>query len=98
MTGRRERIVKLTLTTKTVRGRRYRESYVKVRVPLYLVEKLGIVAYRVHLDEETGRITLEPVYGGTGSGEVDPAAARAERRQVEGEVLRGPSPCHPATR
>ncbi|AEM39759.1 hypothetical protein Pyrfu_1906 [Pyrolobus fumarii 1A] len=62
MPERRERVVKLTLTTKTVRGRRYRESYVKVRVPLYLVEKLRIVAYRVHLDEETGRIILEPVY------------------------------------
>ncbi len=60
--------MKLTLTTKTVRGRRYRESYVKVRVPLYLVEKLKIVAYRVHLDEETGRILLEPVYGDAESG------------------------------
>ena len=59
-----ERVVKLTLTTKTWRGRRSRDSYVKIRVPLYLVEKLGIVAYRVCLDEETGRITLEPVYAG----------------------------------
>ena len=59
-----ERVVKLTLTTKTWRGRRSRDSYVKVRVPLYLVEKLGIVAYWVCLDEETGRITLEPIYAG----------------------------------
>ncbi len=65
---RRERMVKLTITTKTVRGRKCRDSYVKVRVPLYLVEKLGIVAYRVCLDEETGRIVLEPIYAGRGDG------------------------------
>ena len=56
------RRAKVTVTTKTWRGRRSRTAYVKVSLPLTLVEKLGVREYRVCLDEETGRIVLEPVY------------------------------------
>ncbi len=52
----------MTVTSKTWRGRRSRTAYVKVGLPLTLIERLRIVEYRVCLDEETGRITLEPVY------------------------------------
>jgi len=60
------RRARVTITTKTWRGRRSRTAYVKVTLPLTLVEKLGLREYRICLDEETGRITLEPVYAEDG--------------------------------
>ena len=55
-----ERRVKVTRTTKTVRGRRYGDYYVKIHLPERIVER--VEEYVMHLDEETGRITLEPIY------------------------------------
>ena len=47
-------------TTKTVRGKRYRAYYVKIDLPERIAER--VEAYRVLVDDDTGRITLEPVY------------------------------------
>ena len=59
--GRRgERLARVVRTTKTVRGRRYRSYYVKIDIPERIAER--VEAYRVIIEEETGRITLEPVY------------------------------------
>ena len=55
-----ERRVRVTRTTKTHRGRRYRDYYVKIHLPEYLAER--IEEYIARIDTETGRITLEPVY------------------------------------
>ena len=55
-----ERRVRVTRTTKTVRGQRYKDYYVKIHLPERLAER--VEEYVMHLDEETGRITLEPVY------------------------------------
>ncbi len=55
------RRVRVTRTRRKVGGRYYEDYYVKVKIPKPLVER-GLEAYTVHLDEETGRITLEPVY------------------------------------
>ena len=62
----RERLVSVIRTRRRVRDKYYDDLYVKVKLPKWLVEKLRIVAYRVHIDEETGRITLEPIYAGHG--------------------------------
>ena len=55
-----ERRIRITRTTKTHRGRRYRDYYVKIHLPEYLAER--IEEYIARIDKETGRITLEPVY------------------------------------
>ena len=64
----RERVVSVVRTRRKVRDRYYDDLYVKVKLPKWLVEKLRIVAYRVCLDEETGRIVLEPIYAGEDRG------------------------------
>ncbi len=56
----RERLARVVRTTKTVRGKRYRSYYVKIDIPERIAER--VEAYRVRIEEETGRITLEPVY------------------------------------
>jgi len=56
----RERLARVIRTTKTVRGKRYRSYYVKIDIPERIAER--VEAYRVRIEEETGRITLEPVY------------------------------------
>ncbi|RUM46551.1 MAG: hypothetical protein DSY37_05140 [Hyperthermus sp.] len=60
MRKRKERVVKVVKTTKTVRGRRYPSYYVKIDIPERIAER--VEAYRVVVEEETGRITMEPVY------------------------------------
>jgi len=55
-----ERRVRITRTTKTHRGRRYRDYYVKIHLPEHLAERVD--HYVARIDMETGRITLEPVY------------------------------------
>ena len=55
-----ERRVRIVRTTKTHRGRRYRDYYLKIHLPEYLAER--IEEYIARIDMETGRITLEPVY------------------------------------
>lgn len=57
---RRERLARVVRTTKTVRGKRYPSYYVKIDIPERIAER--VEAYRVRIEEETGRITLEPVY------------------------------------
>jgi len=47
-------------TTKTVRGKRYKTYYVKIDLPERIAER--VEAYRVLVEEDTGRITLEPIY------------------------------------
>ena len=59
---RKERLARVVRTTKTVRGRRYRSYYVKIDLPERIAER--VEAYRVLVDEETGRIVLEPLYRG----------------------------------
>ncbi len=53
------RVVRVTRTSKTVRGRKYKDYYVKIHLPERVAEK--VEAYLVEIDEETGRITLEPL-------------------------------------
>ncbi len=53
------RVVRVTRTTKTVRGKRYRDYYVKIHLPERIAER--VEAYLAEIDEETGRITLEPL-------------------------------------
>jgi hypothetical protein len=61
LAGKRgERLARVVRTTKTVRGKRYRTYYVKIDLPEYIAER--VEAYRVVIEEDTGRITLEPVY------------------------------------
>ena len=55
-----ERLARVVRTTKTVRGKRYPSYYVKIDLPERIAER--VEAYRVLVDEETGRIVLEPVY------------------------------------
>ncbi len=57
----RPRRVRVTRTRRKVGDRYYEDYYVKVKIPKPLVER-GLEAYNVYLDEETGRIVLEPVY------------------------------------
>ena len=54
------RRVRVTRTRRKVGGRYYEDYYVKVKIPKSLAER--VEAYIVYVDEETGRITLEPVY------------------------------------
>ena len=54
------RRVRVTRTRRRVGGRYYEDYYVKVKLPKGLAER--VEAYNVYVDEETGRITLEPVY------------------------------------
>ncbi len=54
-----ERRVRIVRTTKTHRGRRYRDYYVKIHLPEYIAEKVD--HYLARIDTETGRITLEPI-------------------------------------
>ncbi|RUM47993.1 MAG: hypothetical protein DSY37_00720 [Hyperthermus sp.] len=56
----KERVVRVVRTTKTVRGRRYPSYYVKIDIPERIAER--VEAYRVVVEEESGRIMLEPVY------------------------------------
>ena len=65
--GRKERLTRVVRTTKTVRGKRYKTYYVKIDLPERIAER--VKAYRVIIEEETGRITLEPVYSGEEGGE-----------------------------
>jgi len=57
---RKPRRVRVTGTRRRVGGRYYEDYYVKVKIPKPLAER--IEAYTIHLDEETGKVTLEPVY------------------------------------
>ena len=67
MQPRRPRRVKVTRTRRRVGGRYYEDYYVKVKIPKPLAER--VEAYTVLVDEETGRITLEPVYKNGGERE-----------------------------
>ena len=53
------RVVRVTKTTKTVRGKKYRDYYVKVHLPERVAER--VEAYLVEIDEATGRIVLHPL-------------------------------------
>ncbi len=53
------RVVRVTRTTKTVRGKRYRDYYVKIHLPERIAEK--VEAYLVEIDEKTGQIILKPL-------------------------------------
>jgi len=57
----RPRRVRVTRTRRRVGDRYYEDYYVKVKIPKPLVER-GLEAYNVYLDEETGKIILEPIY------------------------------------
>ena len=57
----RPRRVRVTRTRRRVGDRYYEDYYVKVKIPKPLVER-GLEAYNVYLDEETGKIILEPLY------------------------------------
>ncbi|OWJ55803.1 hypothetical protein [Pyrodictium delaneyi] len=61
-----ERRVRVVRTTKTVRGKRYRDYYIKIHLPERIAER--VEEYVMRLDEETGRIVLEPVYKRGGEG------------------------------
>ena len=61
------RRVRVTRTRRKVGDKYYDDYYVKVKIPKSLAEK--VEAYTVYMDEETGRITLEPVYRSQGGGE-----------------------------
>ena len=56
----RPRRVKVTRTRRRVGDKYYEDYYVKVKIPKPLAER--IEAYNIYLDENTGRITLEPIY------------------------------------
>jgi len=56
----RSRRVKVTRTRRRVGDKYYEDYYVKVKIPKPLAER--IEAYNIYLDEDTGRITLEPIY------------------------------------
>lgn len=56
----RPRRVKVTRTRRRVGDKYYEDYYVKVKIPKHLAER--IEAYNIYLDENTGRITLEPIY------------------------------------
>ena len=53
------RVVRVTRTVKTVRGKRYRDYYVKVYLPERVAER--VEAYLVEIHEATGRIVLHPL-------------------------------------
>ena len=55
-----ERRVRIVRTTKTHRGKRYKDYYVKIHLPEYIAER--IEEYTARIDTETGRIVLEPIY------------------------------------
>ncbi len=55
-----ERRIRVVRTTKTVRGRRYKDYYIKIHLPEHIAER--VEEYIMRLDEETGRIVLEPIY------------------------------------
>ena len=55
-----ERLAPGNPVAKTVRGKRCKTHYVKIALSKPLAER--IEAYNIYLDEDTGRITLEPVY------------------------------------
>jgi len=43
-----------------VRGKRYRDYYVKIHLPERIAER--VEEYIARIDEDSGRIVLEPVY------------------------------------
>ncbi len=55
-----ERLAPGSPVAKTVRGKRCKTRYVKIDLPEHIAER--VAAYRVLVDEDTGRITLEPIY------------------------------------
>jgi hypothetical protein len=82
-------VARVVRTTKTVRGRRYRSYYVKIDIPERIAER--VEAYRVLVDEETGRIVLEPLprspggeIGGEGGALEEGAGGAGQARDARG--------------